>query len=568
MAPPWFVGCFVRCPFFGPHDSLHNCQTIGTTAEIKKKSHEYNLCTKIALVEDMRKTALLTAFLLLTISSALQAKQLSALFGYSTFYNPSTNQPYVETYLSFDARTIHFAKVDKKHFQATVEIVMIVRHNDTIAYLKKYELKSPIVADTLTDDFTFMDLRRFNLGNGIYEMELSIKDKASNATPYVLKEPIVVLYDEGKTAMSNIQLMASAKPTEQENALSRNGYDMVPYIDDFVPVEVTTLNPYVELYNIRREVRQNPFLTRCYIEKKETGSRVEGIERTVRHTGIAEDVVPIYCSMDITNLPSGNYNLVVEVCNTENETLLNKRVSFQRSNPAMRHVEKQVTDDMVATSFAALITDETLLNHYLDALYPISSSDEVEAARELIVNGSMGAKQTFLYRFWLSRNELNPASAWEDYLARIRYVDANFDYPRTPGIHTDRGRVFLQYGPPDFIRDEKNFVGILHMVPKTVGSSGIDDLQQAYVANSIVSDGSQGQVHYLPYQLWRYNQLDYDVPNRCFLFWDEFRSGFYKLLNSNARGEVRTAFWERVLSQNQLDEEQKGEVGEQFERGF
>ena len=78
----------------------------------------------------------------------------------------------------------------------------------------------------------------------------------------------------------------------------------------------------------------------------------------------------------------------------------------------------------------------------------------------------------------------------------------------------------------------------------------------------------QGTIHYLPYQLWRYNQLPNDYSNRVFLFWDEFRSGYYKLLNSSARGEVRTAGWERDLSQKQLEEDVMGEVGEQFERGF
>ena len=53
-----------------------------------------------------------------------------------------------------------------------------------------------------------------------------------------------------------------------------------------------------------------------------------------------------------------------------------------------------------------------------------------------------------------------------------------------------------------------------------------------------------------------------------FLFWDEFRSGFYRLLNSNARGEVRTMGWERMLSRNTMDEGAIGEVGMQFNRGF
>ena len=112
-----------------------------------------------------------------------------------------------------------------------------------------------------------------------------------------------------------------------------------------------------------------------------------------------------------------------------------------------------------------------------------------------------------------------------------------------PGYKTDRGRVYLQYGPPDFIRDEKNFVSAMKL-------------------------GTQGHIYYLPYQLWRYNKLETDDQNRCFIFWDEFRNGAYMLLNSNARGEVRDPLWERRLCGQQLEEGMVGEVGEQFDRGY
>ena len=81
-------------------------------------------------------------------------------------------------------------------------------------------------------------------------------------------------------------------------------------------------------------------------------------------------------------------------------------------------------------------------------------------------------------------------------------------------------------------------------------------------------DANNGQIFYLPYQLWRYNKLDRDEANRVFIFWDEFRNGFYRLLISNARGELQDPMWERRLSQQQLGEDVVGEVGEQFKRGY
>ena len=47
---------------------------------------------------------------LLSVFSVCQA-QTQALFGYSTFYLADQQQPYVETYLQFDAWTMQFDEV-------------------------------------------------------------------------------------------------------------------------------------------------------------------------------------------------------------------------------------------------------------------------------------------------------------------------------------------------------------------------------------------------------------------------------------------------------------------------
>ena len=78
-------------------------------------------------------------------------------------------------------------------------------------------------------------------------------------------------------------------------------------------------------------------------------------------------------------------------------------------------------------------------------------------------------KQAFFYLFWTERDALNAADRWKEYRGWLEHVDKVFSYPNTPGYRTDRGRVYLQYGPPDFVRDEKNFVSALRL------GSGTDD---------------------------------------------------------------------------------------------
>lgn len=487
----------------------------------------------------MKRIILLTIATLLTMPIFAQKKELSAIFGYSTFNIPS-DKPYVETYLTINAWSMIYEKVKNNQYQTTAEISITIKKNDSICVSRKYNLSSPIVEDT-NKRFNLIDLQRFPLENGLYDMELSIKDKLSSDDASVVNEKLLVYYKPQSAAISSVQLMSSVQKSKSENIFTRNGYYMEPYIDDYVPEAITHLNFYYEIYNLDKELIEGTFQTYAYVENYETGHRMASAQQQYKKQQV-KNIVPVYTSLDITQLPSGKYNLVVEAHNKNKEKLLYKKVTFYRNNKSVANEELP----NVLGTFAGLISDEDLMNSYLMALYPIATDVEKARARSLAQTNGLLEKQNFFYDFWVARDKMNPEKEWSEYKKRYEYVMENFSYPQTPGYNTDRGRVYLQYGAPDFVRDEKNFVA----TTRYLNSEGV------------------GQIFYLPYQLWRYNYLPGDDPNRVFLFWDEMRSGFYKLLNSNAKGETRDPLWERRLSQQQLNEDLQGEVGKQFERGY
>ena len=609
----------------------------------------------------MKKTFLVTIALLVAAVMPATA-QMQALFGYSTFYLPESNRPYVETYLQFDAWTMQFEQLENGVYRATVEVTIVARQGDSVCYVKKYDLNSPTLGSLDEMDFSFIDVQRFSLGNGVYTLDLSLRDKNAEAPAAMVTEKLIINYDNSHPALSSLQPMAEATPTVKQNILSRGGYDMEPYVSDFYPQQVEQINFYYEIYNIDQELGRKPFVTMAYIEQYETGARFDNMQHVSRKN--SAKLVPVYGSIDIADLPSGNYNLVVELRNRDNQTMLYKKVPFYRSNPG---VKGQELSDFAAT-FAGKYTDEDQLNTYIDALWPIASEMERSVSKDIIRHvGLLEEKQAFLYRFWVARDRMAPEAEWMNYKQRVEYVQANFSYPRvpdkpfypdvisydasddvaltinltedihkgdvynvqivndekmwerigqvkvvnvfeekgvancevikgdeavlnaiktstiirlisntkyTPGIHSDRGRVYLQYGPPDFIRDEKNYVSANRIGEGNVHATEI--AHSAVQAGNIRSSApdemyqgkSQGHIYYLPYQLWRYNKLKTDDENRVFLFWDEHRSGYYTLLNSNARGEVQDPMWERRLSRQQLGEDVVGEVGEQFNRGY
>lgn len=493
---------------------------------------------------------------------AQEEVKMQAMFSYSTFYLAEQQSPYVETYLSFDAWTMAFKEQENGSYRATAEVTIALKQGDSLCYAKKYDLGSPTVGSLDEVDFSFLDVQRFAVKNGIYDLELRVRDLGRQAPESVVREKVAISYDSRHPSMSSVLPVSEATPTESDNPLSRNGYDMEPYVSDYYPASQKLLRYYYEIYNIEREVGVSPFLTVAYVEEQATGRRYEGQANRMRQQSAS--MVPVYGALDIEGLPSGSYNLVVEARNSKNELMLYKKLPFYRSNPDVAGGH-EISD--FATTFVGIYTDERQLDTYLESLYPLASTQERQVVSNLTGHPGLEEKQAFLYAFWQKRSPLDPEGEWLKYKERVDYVMANFSYVHTKGINTDRGRVYLTYGPPDFVRDEKNFTSVKYLGAMVTSAANV--MQQTGTQDEDqFSKPAQGQIFYLPYQLWRYNKLDTDDPNRVFLFWDEHRSGLYRLLHSNARGEVQDPGWERRLCRQQLPENTVGEVGEQFNRGY
>lgn len=518
----------------------------------------------------MKKTLVLAvSVLMLCMSGNAQEKRISALFTHSTFNNPGST-PYVEVYFTFDAWSLGFIKKSDKKYHAELDIAIVVNRigefdkvnldslkqtpqngngslsvmynesEEQTSYAKAYTLQSPGISNPSDNRFSFIDLQRFQLKNGVYVIGTRVKDLNSDSPKETIFDTFSVNYPEYTPSISSILLVNESHPTTQPNILSRlNGFDMNPFTGSFIPESVKDLNFYFEMYNMQNEVGQdNWFATHCYIEVLETGRKINGVEKFTRH--IADTITLEYNTFDISKLASGNYNLVVEVINKNNDLLLFRKYPFQRSNPKYEETpeDRASMDD----NFATKITDDSTLTYYVKSLWPVASSSERDFINRC-QNASAAERQHFLYFFWFKRNENDAENEWNEYKTRLEYVEETFSYGKRHGFQTDRGRVYMQYGAPTLVIDERN-----------------------KVSNKNLS--SQGQIFYYPYQMWRYDLIPNNEPKRMFVFFDEFMVGDFKLLHSNAFGEPQDMLWERKLSRNMLEEYVQGEAGEQFERGF
>ena len=111
-------------------------------------------------------------------------------------------------------------------------------------------------------------------------MELNIRDKNSDAKPYFLKQDIKLEYYPNIVSISDIELLDSyAKATDSQDPLNRNGYKLVPFVDNFFPDESTSLKFYAEVYNTSSLLNNDSYLLTYHIETLEGKQIVENFKR-------------------------------------------------------------------------------------------------------------------------------------------------------------------------------------------------------------------------------------------------------------------------------------------------
>jgi GWxTD domain-containing protein len=216
--------------------------------------------------------------------------------------------------------------------------------------------------------------------------------------------------------------------------------------------------------------------------------------------------------MDIQHLPSGNYALVTEIRDTLLQLLGSRKISFQRSNPALEPEASTVpilVGNDSTTQFLPEL-EEDALNYALRATAPRVWDKEVDLLNATIQNKNLDAKRNFLHNFFLREDANQPTKAYEKYMAIADAVDQQYKSGFGYGFESDRGFALMKYGKPNDIID-------------------IED-----------------EPHAPPYQIWLYNEFPYTGQrNVKFLFYNpSLAPGNYELLHSTARNERNNPRWE------------------------
>lgn len=456
------------------------------------------------------KKVLVTLMLLLVaFAGNAQTKKLKSYLSTTTYCVPGMT-PYVENAIAFDCRTAVYKQFEPGKFKATVEVVTVFRKGEESVF-SKVAVDSPVVTDTTKLDGAFIDQQRFSLPNGEYQMEICITDLNSGDVLPPTTVTVDVNYPDNTPAISDILLFDSYTKAVKPKDCTKSGFDFLPRVYPFYGANENKLSFYAEIYNSDKLYDEGKFLVNYYIETVESSNRMQNYIFNKRFDVKKVDV--LLNTIDISELPSGNYYLVVEMHDRSNELICSKSWFFQRSNPNVSFKMDDLAGVNVANTFVGNITEIDTLRKYIRYLDPICSEMERDYSSNLVRTDDMKTMQQFLFNFWSKRFPMNPKQGFDDYLAAVKRVNMSFGTTAFPGYRSDRGYVFLKYGQPDKIME----------VPDEPAAR--------------------------PYEIWHYYQVA-NQRDKKFVFMAPDRStNDYQLIHSNMVGEINNPRWPMEIYQ-------------------
>lgn len=402
----------------------------------------------------MKTIIFLCALLLVSMTTRIKAKELQVFFCNATF-NSQAEEPYVETYLKVIGQSVNYVKTTRGSYQASLKVTILFKNLDKIIEFRKYDLLSAELVDTLNSLPDFIDQQRISLPYGVYQLDLSVADNNNRQSPIKKSGTVAMEYDKTNLKFSDFQFVESFKATGQDNILSKSGFDLVPYVDDFYPPSEKVMNFYIELYNLDKKIGGNQiFIFRYYIESLKDQIVMEDFVGFQRQK--SAPVNPLLVTMPIPDLPNGNYSLVVEAIDRNNLLLAKHKVGFQRSNPGLQLDESDVRAIDISSTFSEKISSLDSLRFYLQSLNPIATMKQNQIVDKVLKTNDIGQMQKFLYGFWKTRNNQYPEEEWNNYKFQVLAIEESYKTKVKHGCETDMGYTWLKYGTPDQVEDSKH----------------------------------------------------------------------------------------------------------------
>ena len=430
--------------------------------------------------------------------------QLKAYMDTKQFYDPSIGN-YTEIYMQFVSSSLKY-EGKENGIQGKIAVRLTVSEKDSIYFSDLYLLESPLMKDSIVEDF--YDVVRFAIQPGKYKLKVELSDVLNEKSKAIQAESELIINDFSTgVTISNLEIAEFARRTEENNNFCKSGFYILPRLTNYYPSELNKIPVYFEVYNSNSIIVDSQFVLKQKLINSETKEELIDFEIYTKHT--KGSVVPIIRGVDISNLPSGKYDLVYTVIDRSKKEYGIQSYTFERTNFIDQNVsmENMVLDPAFQQSIK-----EDSIEFYLESLIPISKQNEILNIISTLKAKNQEKSRKHIQAFWVKTNEINPYEAWIGYKQQVQFVQKLYSNNFQDGYETDRGRVYLKYGAPTTV---------------------------------IQKETSPSEY---PYEIWQYNKIGI-FSNKRFIFYNpDLVNNTYRLLHSDMLGEIKNQGWQAALS--------------------
>jgi len=432
----------------------------------------------------------------------LQSYALDASLEFGTFKASANSDAYLEVQLHIIGSSM---RIDQgtEGFEYAAECTFMISKNDVVVSAEKTLLTSPAFQNKVAPVDVF-DLRRYALDDGKYLLNVLIRDTRDTNNIFLASFPIEVDYGKNQAKLSDILLLGKVEDKSTNQTFLRHGKFMESQPFAFYPQKANALIWHAEFYSEQfAEAKALIIKSEIFPEGKEMP-----VQTIYKKQAISSINVLLY-ALDISGLPSGNYDLRISLTDPDKQFEFSGKRSFQRSNPNLL-VQNKVGE----SPFLKILNDKTdeQVDEAIERIFPIIFSTDVKFVSNLAKRGSREEKINFLNTFWSTTSSINPMDGYIAYEKQIADAQKLFGTISAPVYETERGIIYLKYGAPT-ARIER-----------------------------------QNESSTPPYEIWEYIETTDGQRNVKFIFYDPTLVGDgFRLLHSTARGELQDPFWEKKL---------------------
>jgi GWxTD domain-containing protein len=366
----------------------------------------------------------------------------------AAFYLPDEGTTYLEIYYALYRHQLGFIGSEENSYRYAGVLVAARVYNEkgdavdsTATYFLSRVTDSSEEARTETRLFDFLPVK---IHPGRYRIDITAIDDVSKAVGRTSLAVTVPDFSSSKPSASDLELAYEIREVSSDSALVANsrlikeGLLVVPNPTGIYQLGIdSVINVYSELYGLDYSPGGDSGFEVRYLIKDPNGSVVHDYGWTKYEKPGSSAVLTE--SLDISRVSAGEYFLTLEAVD----------LAVKRQTIATRQM---IIHDVAGEGTATASTSD--VQQMIDiAYYHLSEAEKIKLA-SLTPEG----KANLIRQFWRDKDD-DPSTpenpVYEEAVRRFKYANDNFSTGSDlqNGWRTDRGRVYITYGPPDEVND-------------------------------------------------------------------------------------------------------------------